>query len=188
MPFRFESLRIPEVILVEAKVFEDRRGLFMEAYKCSEFQRHGIVGGFVQDNYIRSVKGVLRGLHYQKPPRAQGKLVRVVQGDIFDVAVDIRTASPTYGQWVGVVLSARSYQALYIPEGFAHGYCVLTEEAHVLYKVTAEYAPELERGIIWNDPAIGINWPVSSPILGDRDARLPRLRKAEHDFEYKDCS
>jgi dTDP-4-dehydrorhamnose 3,5-epimerase len=191
MPFQFSRLAIPDVILIEPRVFPDERGFFMESYKYSEFAAFGIKERFVQDNHSHSRKGVLRGLHYQKPPKAQGKLVRVVVGEIFDVAVDIRSArgiaragniprakgSPTYGKWVGEVLSAENKRMLYIPPGFAHGFCVLSEVAEVLYKTTEEYAPEYDAGIRWNDPEIGINWPIEHPILSAKDAGLPFLRE-----------
>ncbi|MCD6155401.1 MAG: dTDP-4-dehydrorhamnose 3,5-epimerase, partial [Candidatus Verstraetearchaeota archaeon] len=178
MPFQFKRLEIPEVILIEPKVFQDERGFFMETYKYSDFAAFGIAERFVQDNHSRSVKGVLRGLHYQNPPHAQGKLIRVVVGEIFDVAVDIRKGSPTYGKWVGVKLSAENRRMLYIPPGFAHGFCVLSDVAEVVYKVTAEYAPECEAGIIWNDPGIGIEWPIKHPIISSKDAQWPTLREA----------
>lgn len=184
MPFTFRRLGLPEVILVEPKVFRDERGFFLEAYKYSEFSAFGIKAPFVQDNHSRSCKGVLRGLHYQNPPKAQGKLVRVIVGEIFDVAVDIRKGSPTYGRWVGVRLSAEGKEMVYIPPGFAHGFCVLSDIAEVIYKVTEEYAPECEAGIIWNDPQIGIRWPVEDPVLSPRDARWPPLREAENGFVY----
>jgi dTDP-4-dehydrorhamnose 3,5-epimerase len=125
----------------------------------------------------------LRGLHYQKHPRAQGKLVRVVQGEIFDVVVDLRKGSPTYGRWVGVTLSGKSFQMLYVPVGFAHGFCVLSETADVFYKVTAEYAPDLARGVLWSDPALGIEWPITDPVLSAADSKLPLLAQADHNFE-----
>ena len=178
MPFKFQRLEIPDVILVEPEVFDDERGFFMETYKYSEFCAFGIKEHFLQDNHSRSVKRVLRGLHYQNPPKAQGKLVRVVVGEIFDVGVDIRRGSPTYGKWVGEILSAENKRMLYIPPGFAHGFCVLSDVAEVLYKTTAEYAPECEAGIIWNDPEIGIRWPIEHPILSAKDAALPPLREA----------
>lgn len=184
MPFSFQRLEIPEVVLIEPKVFEDGRGFFMETYKFSEFAEFGITERFVQDNHSRSRRGVIRGLHYQNPPKAQGKLVRAVVGEIFDVAVDIRKGSPTYGKWVGERLSAGNKRMLYIPPGFAHGFCVLSEEAEVVYKVTEEYAPEHEAGIIWNDPDIGISWPIANPIISERDAALPCLREAENRFIY----
>lgn len=183
MPFRFDRLQIPDIVLIEAKRFPDNRGFFMETYKRSEFAAHGIPHTFVQCNYSHSVHGVLRGLHYQKHPQAQGKLVTVLTGQIFDVAVDIRRGSPTYGRWVGEVLSAESGRMLYVPEGFAHGFCVLSQEADVLYMVTDEYAGELERGIVWNDPEIGVQWPIADPVLSARDAELPLLRGADNNFE-----
>lgn len=181
MPFRFTALEIPGVILVEAQAFEDSRGVFLERYKRSEFLRAGIRDVFVQDNYSQSVRGALRGLHYQKAPRAQGKLVSAISGEIFDVAVDIRRGSPTFGRWTGATLSATNRSMVYLPAGFAHGFCVLSDRAEVLYKVSAEYAPDLECGIIWNDPELAIAWPVRDPILSRKDARLPRLRDAELD-------
>lgn len=184
MPFEFKRLQIPEVILIEARSFGDDRGRFLESYKMSEFATNGIPDQFVQDNISCSVRHVLRGLHYQVRPRAQGKLIMALQGQIFDVAVDIRRGSPTYGQWVGLTLSADPLQLLYIPAGFAHGFCVLSDEAVVSYKVTAEYAPEQERGIIWNDPVIGIEWPAKAPILSSRDAQLPLLEDADNNFAF----
>jgi dTDP-4-dehydrorhamnose 3,5-epimerase len=182
MPFQFHRLEIPEVVLIEARQFGDARGFFAETYKHSEFAAHGIAATFVQDNWSHSARGVLRGLHYQKQPQSQGKLVMTVRGSIFDVAVDIRQGSPAYGKWVAEVLSADNLRMLYVPEGFAHGFCVLSEEADVLYKVTAEYALELDRGIIWNDPQIGIEWPTQEPLLSEKDAALPLLRDADNDF------
>ncbi|MCX7681516.1 MAG: dTDP-4-dehydrorhamnose 3,5-epimerase [Anaerolineae bacterium] len=189
MPFRFQRLEIPDIIMIEPHVFGDPRGFFMETYKKSEFAAHGITEEFVQSNYSRSVRGTLRGLHYQKPPRAQGKLVMVLRGEVFDVAVDIRTHSPTYGRWVGMVLSEQNRRMLYIPVGFAHGFCVLSEEADFFYLVTAEYAPELDAGIIWNDPTIAIAWPVAEPLLSPKDARLPRLKEVEEQVGplFADC-
>lgn len=184
MPFRFERLQIPDVILVEAPRFEDARGFFMETYKRSQFAEQGIPHAFVQDNYSRSVRGVLRGLHYQKEPKAQGKLVSVIRGEIFDVAVDIRRGSPTYGRWASAILSEENGRMLYVPVGFAHGFCVLSEQADVVYKVTEEYAPDLDRGIIWNDPDIGIAWPIDAPILSAKDAGLPRLLNADNNFAF----
>jgi dTDP-4-dehydrorhamnose 3,5-epimerase len=179
MPFQFHRLAIPDLILVEPRKAGDARGFFMETYKHSDFVANGIAEMFVQDNYSHSAQGVLRGLHYQKQPQAQGKLVMVMQGEIFDVAVDIRPGSPTFARWVGVRLCATVPRLLYIPPGFAHGFCVLSESADFGYKVTAEYAPQLERGILWNDPEIGVEWPVASPILSARDLQLPPLRQAD---------
>ena len=178
----FQRLEIPELMLIEPMVFEDERGFFMETYKHSAFQSYGIPERFVQDNHSKSIKSVLRGLHYQKNPKAQGKLVRVVVGEIFDVAVDIRKDSPTYGKWVGVVLSAQNRQMLYVPPAFAHGFCALSDVAEVIYKTTDEYAPEAERGIVWNDPDLGITWPVDQPIVSAKDAVLPRFEAAENEF------
>lgn len=182
MRFQFQRLEIPGIILVEAKSAKDERGYFMELYKQSMFAANGISATFVQDNHSHSVRGVLRGLHYQKRPKAQGKLVIAIRGQIFDVAVDIRPSSPTYARWVGRVLSSDNAHMLYIPAGFAHGFCVLSEEADVLYKVTEEYAPELDRGIRWNDPDIGIQWRVVQPILSLKDAQLPLLKEAHDDL------
>lgn len=185
MPFQFRRLDIPDVILVEPQRFRDERGFFMETYKRSEFEANGIPEPFVQDNYAHSVRDVLRGLHYQKHPQAQGKLLQAVQGEVFDVAVDMRRGSPTYGQWVGVILSAENGRMLYVPAGFAHGYCVLSAEAGLTYKATAEYAPDLERGIRWSDPAIGIEWPLADPILSPKDQQLPPLADADNNFVFE---
>ncbi|MDQ7839626.1 MAG: dTDP-4-dehydrorhamnose 3,5-epimerase [bacterium] len=184
MPFEFEPQAIPEVILVRARAFPDPRGYFMESYRMSQFAASGIPQGFLQDNFSRSTRSVLRGLHYQKTPYAQGKLVMVLRGEIFDVAVDIRRGSPTFGRWVGVILSDENHTMLYVPEGFAHGFCALTDEADVLYKVTAEYAPEYDRGIRWDDPDLAISWPVAAPVLSEKDARMPALRDADIDFVH----
>jgi dTDP-4-dehydrorhamnose 3,5-epimerase len=184
MLFQFTSLEIPEVILVETRRFGDDRGFFMETYRQAEFAANGIPGPFVQDNCSHSAQGVVRGLHYQVPPYAQGKFLVAVQGEIFDVAVDIRQGSPTFGQWVGAVLSARNGRMLYIPPGFAHGFCVLSESATLTYKVTDVYMPAYEQGICWNDPAIGINWPVSHPILSARDKQLPSLAESGSPFVW----
>jgi len=178
MTFQFQELRLPDVMLIEPRAYRDSRGFFMELYKASEFAANGIPQTFVQDNHSHSHRGVLRGLHFQERPKAQGKLVMALQGEIFDVAVDIRPDSPTFGQWVGQVLSAEKLRMLYVPAGFAHGFCVLSEEARVVYKVTEEYAPEHDRGIVWNDPDIGIQWPISEPILSPKDTQLPLLTQA----------
>lgn len=185
MPFQFHHLSIPEVILIEAKIIEDGRGFFQEIFKASEFRTRGVPSSFVQDNHSRSQRGTLRGLHYQLAPQAQGKLVMVLTGQVFDVAVDIRHSSPSYGQWVGQELSDQNGYMLYVPPGFAHGFCVMSQEADVLYKVTTEYAPRLERGIIWDDPAIGIRWPISNPSLSVKDTQLPSLQEAENNFRFE---
>src|SRR3989344_8696384 len=173
--YAFKKLTIPEVISIETHFFPDDRGFFKEIFKESIFSSNEINTKFVQDNFSHSVKGVLRGLHYQNLPKAQAKLVTALRGEIFDVAVDIRKNSPTYGQWVGEILSGENHKLLYIPEGFAHGFCVLSE-ADVLYKVNKEYSPEHEKGILWNDPEIDIAWPVNNPILHDKDLLLPVLK------------
>jgi dTDP-4-dehydrorhamnose 3,5-epimerase len=171
--------RLPGVLLIEPRVFGDSRGFFFESWNEREFERAGIRARFVQDNHSRSGKGVLRGLHYQiRQP--QGKLVRIIEGEIFDVVVDLRRSSSTFGKWEGVRLSARSKNMLWVPVGFAHGFCVLSDFAEVLYKATDFYAPEHERSIMWNDPDIGINWPLSAaPLLSPKDAVGVRLRDAE---------
>jgi dTDP-4-dehydrorhamnose 3,5-epimerase len=185
MPFQFQRLDIPDVIRIEPQTFKDPRGFFMEIYKKSEFVANGIPCEFVQSNYSHSIRGTLRGLHYQRSPQAQGKLVMALRGEVFDVAVDIRRGSPTYGQWVGTTLSDENFYMLYIPVGFAHGFCVLSEEADFVYMVTDEYARELDGGILWNDPEIGIRWPVSEPMLSRKDAQLPLLQDADADFVYR---
>ena len=184
MPFTFKKLNIPEVILVEAKAFSDDRGFFMESYQESNFVENGINVKFVQDNFSHSTKGVLRGLHYQKDPKSQAKLVTALRGEIFDVGVDMRKGSPTYGNWVGEILSEQNHRLLYVPEGFAHGFLVLSDEADVLYKVNEEYSPENERGIIWNDPEVNIKWPMEKPIVKDIDSQQPLFKNADNDFSY----
>ena len=183
MPFQFQKLEIPEIILVRISDARDARGFFRETYRQAEFAAHGIPP-FVQDNHSHSARGVLRGLHYQKQPQAQGKFVIVVRGEIFDVAVDIRQGAPTYARWVAQTLSAENGCALYIPPGFAHGFCVLSDAADLVYKVTTEYAPELERGILWNDPDIGVAWPLREPNLSPRDLGLPLLHDADNNFVF----
>ena len=175
MPFDFKKLAIPEVLLIAPRVWTDTRGFFMETYKRSEFAAAGIAEIFVQENHSSSQRGVLRGLHFQRPPQAQSKLVRVTSGKIFDVAVDLRPGSATRGAWVGVELSADDRTLVYIPEWCAHGFCVLSERADVVYHTSAEYSPEHESGILWNDPALGITWPVADPIVADRDKQWPQL-------------
>jgi dTDP-4-dehydrorhamnose 3,5-epimerase len=185
MPFTFKHLEIPEIILIEPENFKDARGFFMETYKYSDFAPMGIKEHLVQDNYSRSMRGVLRGLHYQKNPHAQGKLVQCMQGRIFDVAADIRKGSPTFRKWIGIELSGENNLMLYIPPGFAHGFVTLSESADVVYKCTAEYSPEYDRGIIWNDPEINIQWPVEEPVLSDKDSRHPLLKNADNNFKYR---
>lgn len=181
LPVNFLPTAIPEVILVEPRVFGDARGFFMETYHQAKFRAGGITADFVQDNHSGSRQGILRGLHYQiRHP--QGKLVRVVAGRVFDVAVDLRRSSPTFGQWVGVELSAENKRQIWIPEGFAHGFYVLSEWAEVVYKATDFYAPEWERSIRWDDPDIGIRWPLPDnqpPLLSRKDAAASLLRDAD---------
>jgi len=171
---KFVETKLPGVILVELDLFEDPRGYFFEMYHAGKHADGGIRGPFVQDNFSHSVRGTLRGLHYQLK-HAQGKLVMALEGRIFDVAVDIRKGSPTFKQWAGVELSGESKRQLYIPPGFAHGFCVLSETADVLYKCTDVYSQKDERGIIWNDPALGIQWPATDPLLSRKDGTYKRL-------------
>ena len=177
---RFIPTTIPDVILIEPKVFADDRGFFLESYQKQRFAEAGIPFDFVQDNHSRSQQGVLRGLHYQLQ-QTQGKLIRVVAGEIFDVAVDIRKSSPTFGKWVGEFLSADNKNLLWVPPGFAHGFYVTSPEAEVLYKTTDYYAPQGERSIIWNDPAIQIEWHLNGvePILSNKDKAGTPLAEAE---------
>lgn len=174
MPVRFIETSLPGVILIEPQVFEDDRGFFLETFHGEKYSEKDIGRTFVQDNHSHSQRGTLRGLHYQLE-HAQGKLVYVVTGEIFDVVVDIRRGSPTFGQWVGVHLSVTNKQQIYVPEGFAHGFCVLSGIADVIYKCTDFYYPEDEGGVYWADPAIGIDWPVKNPILSAKDGRNPKL-------------
>ena len=171
---RFVPTAIPDVVTIEPDVFRDSRGFFLETYHAGKYRDAGIEGPFVQDNQSRSVAGTLRGLHLQLT-RPQGKLVRVIEGEIFDVAVDVRRGSPTFGQWVGVTLSAENFRQCYLPPGFAHGFAVVSQIAQVEYKCTDLYDPKGELGIAWNDPAIAIQWPVAEPFLSERDTRHPVL-------------
>lgn len=174
---RFTPLAIPDVVLVEPDVFEDERGFFLETWHARRWHTEGgLPERFVQDNQSFSVRGVLRGLHAQLR-HPQGKLVRAVQGEIFDVAVDLRPGSPSFGRWVGEALSDRNFRQLYVPPGFAHGFCVIGESATVQYKCTELYHREDEIGVIWNDPEIGIDWPVEEPRVSAKDQALPRLRE-----------
>jgi len=172
---------IPDVLLIEPKVFGDARGFFFESYNRKAFREAtGLDVDFVQDNHSKSARGVLRGLHYQLPPKAQGKLVRVVQGEVFDVAVDLRKSSPTFGRWVGEILSAENKKQLWIPPGFAHGFLTLSETAEFLYKTSDYYSPEHERSLLWRDPALGIAWPIEGePRLAAKDADARTLKQAE---------
>ena len=184
MSFRFTQTAIPDVIVVEPRVFPDDRGFFMETYKRSDFAAHGIAEVFVQCNQSKSSKGILRGLHYQKHPKAQSKLVWAVLGEIHDVVVDLRRDSLTYGKWIAVTLSAENKKILYVPVGFAHGFCVTSEEAEIVYMTTEEYTPEFEAGVIWNDNKLAIDWPITKPQVSDRDKMWPCLRDADNNFNY----
>ncbi len=177
MPFEHERLGNFGVVLIKPAIFADNRGFFMESYKESEFKAIGITTKFVQENHSRSARGILRGLHFQVPPQAQAKLVRALHGEIFDVAVDLRPG-PTYLQWVGAPLSSENKHSLYIPEWCAHGFCAVSEFAEVLYKTSAEYAPKLESGVLWNDPRVGIQWPIENPILSERDRNWKALEQS----------
>ncbi len=173
---KFHRTELPGVIMVEPAVHGDERGFFVETYHEERYVEGGIAERFVQDNHSKSKRGTLRGLHAQlKKP--QGKLVRAVEGEIFDVAVDVRRGSPTFGRWVGEVLSAANFRQLYVPPGFVHGFFVLSESAQVVYKVTAFYDRADEYGVAWNDPDVGIEWPIKDPLLSDKDRALPRLRE-----------
>lgn len=174
-------LSVPDLLLIEPDVFEDARGFFMETFHAERYAAFGICEKFVQDNHSRSLKGTLRGLHYQLG-RPQGKLVRVTQGAVFDVAVDVRKNSPTFGRWAGAILSGENKHQLYIPKGFAHGFCVMSDVADFLYKCTDYYSPEEERGIIWNDPDLGIGWPVNNPLISEKDRRYKRLSDMDDDL------
>ncbi|WHY66790.1 dTDP-4-dehydrorhamnose 3,5-epimerase [Neobacillus sp. SuZ13] len=177
---------LPGVKVIEPNVFGDHRGWFMETYSDAIFEKEGIGIKFVQDNQsFSAIKGTLRGLHYQLNPKAQTKLVRCTKGAIFDVAVDIRKESPTFGKWFGIELTAENKKQLLIPKGFAHGFMTLTNDVEVQYKVDELYAPECDRGIIWNDPAVGIEWPMEiSPVLSAKDEKAPLLTDAENNFYF----
>ena len=175
---------LPEVLIIEPRVFGDTRGFFTESWNEQVFdQAVGHAVRFVQDNHSRSVRGVLRGMHFQLPPHTQGKLVRVVNGAVFDVAVDMRRSSPNFGRWDGIELSAENHRQLWVPPGFAHGFLVLSETADFLYKTTDYYAPQAEGCLRWDDPTVGINWPATgvAPMLADKDAKAPLLADA-HSF------
>ncbi|MBV1858974.1 MAG: dTDP-4-dehydrorhamnose 3,5-epimerase [Nannocystaceae bacterium] len=171
---KVETTKIAGLVVLEPRVFGDARGFFKETYATQRYAQAGIEAPFVQDNLSKSSRGVLRGLHLQHP-HGQGKLVQVLLGEVFDVAVDVRHGSPTFGQWVGVTLSAENHRQFYIPPGFAHGFCVTSDEALFSYKCTDGYHPECEHGVLWNDPEVGIQWPVHEPSLSEKDMEYPRL-------------
>jgi len=177
---KVKTTALSGVIILEPDVFGDHRGFFLETFQADRYEQAGIHAAFVQDNLSFSVQHTLRGLHYQIT-RPQAKLVQVITGEIYDVAVDVRSGSPTFGQWVGVQLSGDNHRQLFIPEGFAHGFCVLSPSAHFMYKCSDYYTPDDEGGVLWSDPEIGIDWPVSAPIISEKDARMAPLNQiAQH--------
>ncbi|MCF7914645.1 MAG: dTDP-4-dehydrorhamnose 3,5-epimerase [Spirochaetaceae bacterium] len=184
MPFEFEPTPLQGLIVIKPRVFTDDRGFFMESYKESEFSAAGIKEKFVQDNHSYSQKNIIRGLHFQREPHGQGKLVRCIAGRVWDAVVDLRANSPTYTQWYGTELSSQNKTMLYIPPGFAHGFAVLSDTAEFVYKVTAEYAPASDGGILWNDPEIGIGWPLNyrDALVSEKDQELPLLKEIEVPF------
>jgi|SRR5690625_2712535 len=178
--------KLEGVKIIEPKVFKDHRGFFMESFNLKKFAEQELPCVFIQDNHSLSLdKDVVRGLHYQLYPYAQSKLVRVITGAIYGVAVDIRKGSPTFGQWIGVTLSESNHRMLLVPKGFAHGFCTLTANTHVHCKVDEFYSPKDDKGILWNDPLLAIDWPCSNPILSDKDAAQPLLKHAELNYEYQ---
>jgi dTDP-4-dehydrorhamnose 3,5-epimerase len=180
---KFTETRLSGVWIIEPVVHEDGRGFFLESFAEREMEEHGLPSNFVQDNHARSrAVGVVRGLHFQKPPMSQTKLVRVVRGEVFDVAVDLRRQSKTFRKWQGFTLSEANKRMLYIPQGFAHGYCTLSADTEFLYKVDSYYSPAHDAGIRWNDPSLGIAWPVENPVVSDKDSRLPLLGEIETPF------
>jgi len=175
-----------KAFLIEPKVFGDHRGFFMESYNENLFKEHGVDYVFIQDNHsLSQAPGTLRGMHYQLAPKAQTKLVRVTRGAVYDVILDIRKGSPTYGQWQGFILTADNKRQLLVPKGFAHGFCTMVENTEVQYKVDELYSPEYDRGILWNDSDLAIDWPVSTPVLSDKDTKHPPLGQAENNFIWE---
>lgn len=185
MPFEFVKLDIPDLILVKPKVFQDSRGFFIESYKYSEFAKNGIDTVFVQDNHSRSLEGVIRGLHFQLAPSSQAKLIRCIRGKILDVSLDIRTESETFGKWTAVELSEENKNFLYIPEGFAHGFSVLSKEAEIFYKTSKEYAPGLDSGIRWDDSELEIDWKVETPVISPKDKTLQTFQEYKKSLRVK---
>ncbi|MDD9782681.1 dTDP-4-dehydrorhamnose 3,5-epimerase [Priestia megaterium] len=178
--------KFEDAVLIEPKVFGDHRGFFTESYNKEMFQQNGIDMDFIQDNHSLSQQpGTLRGMHYQLNDKAQTKLVRVTRGAIYDVIVDIRKGSPTYGEWQGFILSADNKRQLLVPKGFAHGFCTIVENTEVQYKVDELYSPEHDRGIAWNDPALNIDWPFNNPVLSDKDTKHPTLAEADNNFTWE---
>lgn len=187
MPFEFRPRpELPEVVLIVPKIFRDERGAVFPSFVAREFEAAGIPGPFVQDLVSRSThRGVVRGLHFQDPPAAQGKLVRAIRGEVFDVAVDVRRGSPTFGRHTSARLSGENAHTLWIPPGFAHGFCTLADDVEMLYKQTHDYSPAHERIVRWDDPAIGIPWPVEKPVLAPKDAQAPLLEHAQIGFRHE---
>jgi dTDP-4-dehydrorhamnose 3,5-epimerase len=181
MPFISKRFGIWDVILIEPKIFYDDRGFFSEIFKSADFHAFGIIDNFVQDNYSKSQAGVLRGLHYQATPKAQGKLIQVLQGSVYDVVVDLRVGSPTFGKWESTILSDENHHILWVPPGFAHGFCVLADQVSFIYKCTNYYDATTERGICWNDHDLNISWPIANPILSEKDQVYPSLRDINKD-------
>lgn len=175
IPMKIELTHLPGVVIINPVVYQDSRGFFTEAYQVRRYVEHGLPGQFVQDNHSRSIRGTLRGLHVQLT-QPQGKLIRVIEGAIFDVAVDVRVGSPTFAQWVGVELTGANFKQLYVPPGFAHGFCVMSDQADVSFKVTEYHLPGDEIGIAWNDPDLAIQWPINAPLLSQKDANAFRFR------------
>lgn len=184
MAFTISPLALPEVVCIETQVFPDNRGIFFETFKKSEFAKLGLPTDFVQENTSVSKKGVVRGMHWQNPPFAQGKLIHVLAGKLFDVAVDVRKGSPNYGKWVSCEISAENKRLLWVPPGFAHGFMALEDNTIMVYKNTAEYNKESEGGFIWNDPAIGILWPAGEVVVSEKDQVLPLLLEAKANFIF----
>lgn len=176
MPFTFKTTDISGLVIIEPRVFGDDRGFFLETYKKSDFVENGIAEEFIQDNHSKSQKGVLRGLHFQREPFAQGKLVRVIRGRVWDVAVDLRPESPTFKKWYGIELSAENQTMFYIPPGFGHGFVTLENDTHFTYKCTNVYSPEHDGGVRWDDPELAIDWPLKDVLVSEKDAVLPYLK------------
>ncbi len=181
---RVTELALPGLYLIEPRVFGDNRGFFLQTWQSREYLQYGFPGEFLQDNLSFSQQGTLRGLHYQKP-NTQGKLVFVLKGEVWDIAVDLRLGSPTFGKWEAIILKGATHNQLYVPPGFAHGFCVLSEEALFYYKCTDFYAPQNEHGIIWNDPDLDIPWPIKDPILSQKDGKYLKLQEIPEEFLFR---
>ncbi len=184
MPFTFEKTALEGVMIITPRIFPDGRGYFYESYKTGDFKQAGINSVFVQDNISSSAYGVVRGLHYQKSPHAQGKLLEVLSGSIIDVVVDIRKGSTNYGKWLKFNLSKENHKMIYVPAGFAHGFVAISETVEIHYKVDNEYCKAAEGGVLWSDPALGIDWGIENPVLSEKDAKLPPLAEADNNYVY----